>query len=250
MQVNDPGNQYAVIYFWGTLGFGYNEQAISAAMPNAPFDSFAMMYDPSVVKNFKGCGVLIIDQPDEMVETVLLYLGGKDPNNESLVDLKAAEKVLLSIRPYVRYIDSSRDIEAFANGDICLALTFNGDMGQARSRAREAGRTIDLGYSLPREGAMMWFDMLAIPADAPHQKNAHLFINYLLRPDVAAKNSSAVHFATGNAAAYQLVDPAVYSDKSVYVSEEQRAHLNPMSSHSLSYERELNRAWTRFKTGR
>jgi putrescine transport system substrate-binding protein len=246
VEVNDPGNQYSVIYFWGTFGVGYNEQKIAAAMSNAPVDSLAMFYKPSVIKNFKDCGVLILDDP-EVIETVLLYLG-KDPNSESLADLKAAEEVLLSIRHYVRYIDSVRDIEGLANGEICLALTYNGDIGQARSRAQEAGRNTKFGYAIPKEGAMMWFDMLAIPADATHPKNAHLFINYLLRPDVAAKNSSSVHFATSNAAAYELVDPAVYNDRSIYLSEAQRIHLYPMSSHSLSYSRELNRAWTRFKT--
>jgi putrescine transport system substrate-binding protein len=248
VEVNDPGNQYGVIYFWGTSGVGYNEEKIAAAMPNAPVDSFAMLYNPSVIKNFKDCGVSILDAPDEVVETVLLYLG-KDPNSESLVDLKAAERVLLSIRPYVRYINSSRYIEDLANGEICIALLWTGDIGQARSRAKEAGRNTKFGYILPKEGAMMYFDMLAIPADAGHPKNAHLFINYLLRPDVAAKNSSSTHFATSNAAAYKLVDPAVYNDKGVYLSGEQRSHLYPMSSHSLSYSRELNRTWTRFKTG-
>ena len=248
VEVNDPGNQYGVIYFWGTSGVGYNEEKIVAAMPNPPLDSFAMLYDPSVVKNFKDCGVAILDQPDEVLETVLLYLG-KDPNSESLEDLKAAESVLLSIRPYVRYINSANYVDGLANGQICIALTWNGDIGQARSRAKEAGRSTKFGYILPKEGAMMYFDLLAIPADAPHSKNAHLFINYLLRPDVAAKNSSAVHYATSNAAAYQLVDPAVYEDKSVYLSDEQRLRLHPMASRTLSYMRELNRTWTRFKTG-
>src|ERR1022692_3522450 len=125
VEVNDPGNQYGVIYLWGTLGLGYNTEKIAAALPSAPMDSFAMLYNPSVIKNFKDCGVSILDAPDEVVETVLLYLG-KDPNSESLVDLKAAERVLLSIRPYVRYINSSRYIEDLANGEICIALLWTG----------------------------------------------------------------------------------------------------------------------------
>jgi putrescine transport system substrate-binding protein len=249
VELNDPGNQYGVIYFWGTSGVGYNEDQIEAAMPNAPIDSFAMLYNPGVVKNFKDCGVSILDQPDEVVETVLLYLG-KDPNSESLQDLKAVETVLLSIRPYVQYIDNLTYTERLANGEICLALAWNGDIGQARSRAREADRNTRFGYILAKEGAMMYFDMLAIPADAAHPKNAHLFINYLLRPEVAAKNSSAVHYAVSNAAAYKLIDHAVHDDRTIYLSDLQRAQLHPMAAHSLSYMRELNRSWTRFKTGR
>jgi putrescine transport system substrate-binding protein len=248
VEINDPGNLYGVIYFWGTSGVGYDEDKIAAAMPGAPLDSFAMLYDPGVISHFKDCGVAILDQPDEAVETVLLYLG-RDPNSESLEDLKAAERVLLSIRPYVRYINSANYVDGLANGQICLALTWNGDIGQARARAREAGRNTKFGYSLPKEGAMMYFDLLGIPADAPHPRNAHLFINYLLRADVAARNSSAVHYAVSNTAAYRLVDPAVYRDGSIYLSDEQRRRLHPMGSHTLAFMRELNRTWTRFKTG-
>jgi putrescine transport system substrate-binding protein len=249
IEVYDPGNQYGVNYLWGTSGIGYNEDRIAAAMPQAPVDSFAMLYDPAVIRHFKQCGVSMLDAPDEVVGTVLVYLG-KDPTSESLDELQAAEKVLLSIRPYVRYINSSKYIDDLANGEICLALGWSGDVGQARSRAREAGKNLKIRYNIAKEGGIMFFDMLAIPADARHPKNAHLFINYLLRPDVAAKNSSLTHFATSNAAAYSLVDPAVYNDRGVYPSAAQKAHLYPNATHSLGYTRELNRTWTHFKTGR
>ena len=249
MELYDPGNQYGVNYLWGTSGLGNNADKIASAMPNAPTDSFAMLYNPNVVKNFKKCGVSILDAPDEVVGTVLVYLG-RDPNSESLEDLKAAEAVLLSIRPYVRYINSSKYIDDLANGEICLALGWSGDVGQAHARARDASNGVNIKYSIAKEGAIMFFDMLAIPADAPHPKNAHLFIDYLLRPDVAAKNSSAMHYATSNAAAYALVDTAVFSDRGVYPSEAQKAHLYPNATRSQSFTRELNRAWTRFKTGK
>lgn len=248
IEVHDPGNQYAVNYLWGTSGVGYNEAKVRQAMPDAPVDSFAMFYDPDVVKHFKSCGVSILDAPDEMVGTVLVYLG-KNPNSESLDDLKAAEQVLLSIRPYIRYINSSRYIDDLANGDLCLALGWSGDVGQSRARAQEDGKGISIKYNIPKEGAIMFFDMLAIPADAPHPHNAHVFINYLLRPEVAAKNSALVHYATSNAAAYSLVDPAVYNDRGIYPSEAQKAHLYPNASHSIAFTRQLNRTWTRFKTG-
>ncbi|HEY6452184.1 MAG TPA: polyamine ABC transporter substrate-binding protein [Steroidobacteraceae bacterium] len=249
LQTYDPGGRYGVNYLWGTSGIGYDATKIAQAMPAAPVDSLAMVYDPTVVRNFKSCGISILDAPDEVVGTVLLYLR-RNPNSESLDDLKAAERVLLSIRPYIRYINSSRYIEDLANGDLCLALGWSGDVGQARARARENGKDAQVRYDIPREGAIMFFDMLAIPADAPHPKNAHLFINYLLRPDVAAKNSTLAHYATSNAAAYALVDPLVREDRGIYPSEAQRSHMVPNAAHSLAYTRELNRTWTRFKTGR
>ncbi len=248
IEAHDPGNQYGVNYLWGTSGVGYNEAQIASAMPNAPVDSFAMFYDPNVIRNFQKCGVSILDAPDEMVGTVLLYLG-RNPNSEALEDLQAAEKVLLAIRPYVRYINSSKYIEDLANGELCLAHGWSGDVGQAERRAADAGRSFRIRYNVAKEGAVMNFDMLAIPADAPHPKTGHLLIDYMLRPDVAAKNSSTMHYPTGNAAAYKLVDPAVYKDPEVYPSEAQKAHMYPNASHSLAYTRELNRTWTRFKTG-
>jgi putrescine transport system substrate-binding protein len=246
--VHDPGGEYGVNYFWGTSGVGYNEAKVKAAMPDAPVDSFAMIYDPNVVKNFAKCGVSILDAPDEVIGTVLIYLG-KNPNSEAPEDLKAAEKVLRSIRPYVRQINSSKYIEDLANGDICLALGWSGDVGQARSRAAEAGKNVTVRYNIPKEGAVMFFDMLAIPADAAHPKNAHLFIDYLLRPEVAARNSSSMHYATANAAAYGLIDPAVLKDRGIYPAPEQKTHLYPNAARSQAYTREMNRTWTRFKTG-
>jgi putrescine transport system substrate-binding protein len=248
IQVNDPGNQYGVNYLWGTSGIGYNVDKVAAAMADAPVDSFAMVYDPAVIRRFKDCGVSILDAPDEVVSTVLLYLG-RDPDSESLADLAAAQQVLLAIRPYVRYINSSKYIDDLANGEICLALGWSGDVEQARVRAQQAGNGVRIRYNIARQGGIMFFDMLAIPADAPHPRNAHLFINYLLRPDVAARNSTTEHYATGNAAAYGLVDPGVYGDHGIYPTAQQMVRLHPAIAHSQAYTRALNRAWTRFKTG-
>ena len=245
----DPGMQYAVNYFWGTSGVGYNVDKIKAAMPDAPVDSFRMFYDPTVIKHFKDCGVTLLDAPDEVINTVFVYLGIA-PNSEKPEDLAAAEKTLMAIRPYVRYINSSKYIEDLANGEICLALGWSGDVGQAALRAREAKNGNNIKYLIPKEGAVLFFDMLAIPADAPHPKNAHLFINYLLRPDVSARNSSAVHFASSNAAAYSLIDPTIYNDRGIFPAPETTAHLAPNLPRSQAYMRLLNRMWTRVKSGR
>ncbi len=244
----DPGMQYAVNYFWGTSGVGYNVDKIKAAMPDAPVDSFRMFFDPSVIKHFKDCGVTLLDAPDEVINTVFVYLG-IPPNSEKPEDLATAEKTLMAIRPYVRYINSSKYIEDLANGEICLALGWSGDVGQAALRAREAKNGNNIKYLIPKEGAVLFFDMLAIPADAPHPKNAHLFLDYLLRPDVSARNSSAVHFASSNAAAYPLIDPAIYNDRGIFPSAETTAHLAPNLPRSQPYMRLLNRMWTRVKSG-
>ncbi|NES98183.1 MAG: polyamine ABC transporter substrate-binding protein, partial [Desertifilum sp. SIO1I2] len=186
---HDPGNAYAVNYLWGTSGAGYNVAKIRERMPDAPVDSFAMFYDPKVVSKFQDCGVTVLDAPSEVVGTVLIWLG-KDANSEKPEDLAAAEKVLMAIRPYVKNVNSSKYIDDLANGEVCLSLGWSGDVLQSRDRAREAGKGIEVRYSIPREGAVMFFDMLAIPADAEHPRNAHLFIDFLLRPEIAAKNSS------------------------------------------------------------
>jgi len=244
----DPGMQYAVIYFWGTGGVTYNVEKIKALMPGAPLDSLAMFYDPKVISRFKDCGVSIIDEPTEVISTVLLYLG-RDPNSEKPADLAAAERVLMSIRPYVRYIVTFKYTEDLANGEICLALAWSGDAYIASARARDAKRSLALKYNIPKEGAVLFFDLMAIPADAPHPTNAHLFINYMLRAEVAARNSNYVYYATSDAAAYPLLDPAVYHDESIYPSSETRRRLVPDIPHSRGFTRMLTRTWTRFKTG-
>jgi putrescine transport system substrate-binding protein len=246
--VHDPGNAYSMIYLWGTSGNGYNEAKIRAADPEAPVDSFRMLYDPAVVAKFKDCGVSILDAPDEVVSSVLVFLG-RDPNSERPEDLAAAEAVLKSIRPFVRYVNSSRYIDDLANGEICLALGWSGDVLQARDRAREAGKGIDIRYAIPREGAIQFFDVLAIPADAPHPRNAHLFIDFLARPEIAARNTNFVRYANGNAAALPLVRAEVRNDPGIYPPPGVEVRLHPNRAHSPEYTRLLTRVWTRFKTG-
>ncbi|HXR18401.1 MAG TPA: polyamine ABC transporter substrate-binding protein [Steroidobacteraceae bacterium] len=250
MAVYDPDNQYAVDYTWlTTTGIGYDVAKIRARMADAPVDSWRMLYEPAVLGKFQDCGVTVLDAPDDVLSTVLAFLG-KDPNSESAEDLKAAERVLLSIRPYIRYVDSTRYVEELANGGICLALGWSGDVTQARDRANEAANGVELAYSIPREGSVNIFNVLAIPADAPHPRNAHLFINYLLRPDVAAKNTNASKYASGVADAVPLLNDTLRNDPGVYPPPEVRAKLAPERAKSQQFTRLLNRTWTRFKTGR
>jgi putrescine transport system substrate-binding protein len=249
IEVYDPGNEHSVPYMWVTDGPGYNVAKIKERMPDAPMDSFRMFYDPAVVSKFQDCGVSVLDAPAEVVGTVLMYLG-RDPRKESPEDLKAAEAVLLSIRPYLRYVHASRYIDDLANGETCLALGWSGDVKQARDRAKDAGKGIEIKYSIPREGTIMNFDMLAIPADAPHPHNAQVFINYLLEPEVAAKNSNLVKYANINTASTPMLVDAVKNDPNIYPPPDIQAKLVPEPLVSQDYQRLLTRTWTRFKTGK
>jgi putrescine transport system substrate-binding protein len=246
---HDPGNEYGVVYMWGTTGIGYDEAKVRKIDPNAPVDSWSFIFDPAVISKFKGCGVSVLEDPTDMVATALLYLG-KDPNSQSEADLKLAEDALVRIRPYIRTITSSQYIDALANGDICVAVGYSGDMLQARDRAAEAGKPVQIKYSIPKEGALMWFDTLAIPADAQHPDNAHRFIDYLMRPEVAAKNSDFVNYANANLKATALVNEALRNDPGIYPTPEVKARLQPNLSKSAEFTRLLNRSWTRFTTGR
>jgi len=248
-EVFDPGNEYAVNYMWGTSGVAYNEGKIKEAMPDAPVDSFAMFWDPKVASKFQKCGISILDAPSEVVGTVLIYLG-RDANSEKLEDLKAAEKVLMSVRPFIRLINSSKYIEDLANGEICLALGWSGDTLQARDRADEAGKGQVIKYNIPKEGAVMFFDDFAIPADASHVKNAHLFIDYMTRADVSAKNSNFLSYASTNAAALPSVDAEVKSNPNVYPTPEMLTKIVPDLPESAEFTKELTRTWTRFRTGK
>jgi putrescine transport system substrate-binding protein len=246
---HDPGSEHGVVYMWGTTGIGYDAAKVAKLMPGAPVDSWSLVFDPAVVSRFKDCGVSVLDDPTDMVGTVLLWLG-KDPNSQSAEDLALAEEKLLAIRPYIRTIHSSQYIEDLANGEICIAVGYSGDMLQARDRAAEAGKPVDVRYSIPKEGALLWFDTLAIPADAKHPGNAHAFIDFLMRPDVAAANSDFVNYANANTAATPLVNEDLRNDPAIYPTDEIRGRLQPNLTKSAEFTRQLNRSWTRFMTGK
>ena len=249
LALHDPGNLHAVNYMWGTDGIGYNVAKVAAVMADAPVDSWRLVLDPKYASRFKDCGISILDGPTDIVPIVLNYLG-REPNSQSAEDLEAAEQTLMAIRPYLRMIHSSNYIDALANGDICIAVGWSGDVLQARDRAAEAGQGVEIRYSIPREGTIMWFDNLAIPQDAPHLEQAYAFIDFMQRPDIAAQNSNYLNYANGNAASLDLIDESVRNDPSIYPSPEVRARLFPDLADSDEYSRILNRSWTRFVTGK
>jgi putrescine transport system substrate-binding protein len=245
---HDPDNAHGVIYLWGTNGIGYNEKMVKALMPDAPLDSWRLVLDPAVASKVAKCGISVLDSPAEMIRAVYSYLG-KDPNSQSPDDLAAADAVLTRIRPYIRNIHSSEYIEALANGDLCIAVAYNGDVMQARDRAREANKGIEIKYSVPKEGSILWFDMLAIPKDAPDPDSAYAFLNYMMTPKVIADVSNFKRYADANTAAQALVLSEVKNDPGIYPPPEQRQALAVQLSDSPDQTRAVTRVWQKFKTG-
>ncbi len=250
LAVYDPGNQYAANYMWGTTGIGYNVRAARNILgPDAGIDSWDIVFKPENLSKFKDCGIHMLDSADDIFPAALDYLR-LDPNSTKPADLEKAADLLGKIRPYVRKFHSSEYLSALATGEICLVVGWSGDIMQARSRAAEAKNDIEIGYAIPREGAQMFFDNLAIPADAKNVTEAYALIDYLYRPEVAAKNSNFLSYANGNLASQQLVAPGIFNDKNIYPDEATLKRLFVITARDPATQRIINRLWTRVKTGR
>jgi putrescine transport system substrate-binding protein len=250
LAVYDPGNQYAVNYMWGTTGIGYNARKAREVLgAEGTIDSWDVVFKPEAIAKFKDCGVHVLDAADDVFAAALAYLK-LDPNTKEQADLEKAADLLTKIRPFVRKFHSSEYLNALASGEICLVLGYSGDVKQAQKRAAEAKGGIEIAYAIPKEGAQLWFDNLAIPKDAKNVAEAHALIDYLLRPDVAAKNSNVISYANGNAASRALIDKAIIDDKTVYPDDATMKTLYTIQSHDQKTQRLMNRLWTRIKTGR
>jgi putrescine transport system substrate-binding protein len=243
---HDPGNVHGVIYLWGTNGIGYNEKKVKELLPDAPLDSWRMVFDPKVASKVAKCGISVLNSPAEMMRAVFSYLG-KDPNSQNPQDLAEGEAVLLKIRPYIRSINSSEYIDALANGDLCVAVAYNGDVMQARDRAQDANKGVQIKYSIPKEGTILWFDMLAIPKDAPHPESAYAFINFVMTPEVIGEITNFKGYANANAVAQPLA--SVKSDPGIYPTPELLPKLTVQLSDSDDQTRAITRVWEKFKTG-
>jgi putrescine transport system substrate-binding protein len=248
VSTSDPGNVYGVIYTWSSYGIGFNKKAIAAHLPNAPITSWRLLFDPVTAAKLAPCGINFIDDPVGIVQIVLKYLG-RDPGAPSPKDFADAENVLIKVRPYIRTIDTSGEIEAMANGDICISLGYSGDFVQANKRAREAKNGIELAYFIPEEGSLIGFDLLAIPKDAPHVANAYLLINYLMNPQVVANISNTIGFANANLAATPLLDASIAADTTIYPTQQEQRRLFAQAEVSSEQSRTITRIWQRFKTG-
>jgi putrescine transport system substrate-binding protein len=246
----DPGNNYGANYMWGTTGIGYNVKMAQKILgPDTKIDSWDMVFKPENLAKFKDCGIHMLDSADDILPAALGYLG-IDPNSTKQADLEKAADLVIKIRPYVRKFHSSEYLSALASGEICFVVGWSGDVMQARSRAAEAKSEVEIGYTIPKEGAQMFFDNLAIPADAKNVSEAYELINYLYRPDVAARNSNYLSYANGNLASQKLVDPKILSDKNIYPDEETQKKLFVITARDPATQRVINRLWTRVKTGK
>jgi putrescine transport system substrate-binding protein len=245
---DDPGNAYAVMYTWGTNGIAYDEKKVGAVLPKGVLNSWSLIFDPVNAAKLGDCHINTVDTPASVVPIALSYLR-RDPKNPTLKDLDDVAELLRRIRPYFHNIDTAGQIEAMANGDACVAIDSNTDTFLARKRAKEANNGININYVIPDEGSLIWFDLLAIPKDAPHVHNAHVLINYLMDPKVIADITDFIGLANANSAATPLLDPSIASDPMVYPPAETLLRLSPTPEYTPEQTRAITRLWQKFKTG-
>ena len=246
----DPGNAHVVPYMWGTTSIGYNQTKVAEKLgADAPVDTWALIFDPANAERLASCGISLLDDPTEVFSAALIYLG-KDPNSTAPADLEAATALLQKVRPYIRYFHSSQYINDLANGDLCVAHGYSGDVLQARDRAEEAGNGVQVALTIPREGAVLFVDVMAIPADAQHPDNAHRLIDFLMRPDVIAKITDYVGYANAIPASLPLLDPDVRNDPGIFPAPEVLQRLVSPAELAPAAQRARTRAWTRVKAGR
>ncbi|BAP42747.1 polyamine ABC transporter substrate-binding protein [Pseudomonas sp. 21LCFQ02] len=246
---SDPGNKFAFPYMWGTIGIGYNPEKVKAALGVDKIDSWDVLLKPENIAKLKSCGVSFLDSPTEMIPVALHYLG-YPTNSEDKKQLAEAEALWLKIRPSVAYFHSSKYISDLANGNICVAVGYSGDLEQAKSRAHEAGDKVKLSYAIPKEGAGSFYDMVAIPKDAENVDAAYKFLNFLLQPEVMAEITNEVRFPNGNKAATALVDKEISGDPSIYPTPEVTAKLYAIADLPAATQRILTRSWTKIKSGK
>ncbi|MEE1866997.1 polyamine ABC transporter substrate-binding protein [Pseudomonas auratipiscis] len=250
LETSDPGNQYAIPYLWGTVGIGYNVDKVKAVLSSdVPVDSWDLIFKPENLAKLKSCGVSVLDSPTEMLPAALLYLG-YNPNSQVPQELQAAVDLFNKVRPSITYFHSSKYIGDLANGNICVAVGYSGDIYQARARAVEAKNGVKVLYSIPKEGAGAFIDTVAIPKDAANTEGSLQFINFLMKPEVIAGISNEVGYPNGNAASTELVVESMRSDPSVYPSSEVMKKLYAFPDLPAKVQRNMTRAWTTIKTGK
>jgi putrescine transport system substrate-binding protein len=245
---SDPGNEHSINYMWGTTGIGYNPRMVQQALGTDRIDSWDAVFDPAIAARLSKCGITMLDAPEDIFEAARIYLG-RNPNSEEAEDLAAAEALLTRVRPYVRYFHSSQHVNDLASGEICVSVSWSGLVLQAKARGAAAAIPVEIAYVIPKEGATIWFDLVAIPADAPHPDNAYAFLNFLMEPEVIAAVSDDIGYANGNAAALPFMSNALKNDPAVYPTDAVRKKLHRSGLKSQEFSRDQNRAWTRVKTG-
>jgi putrescine transport system substrate-binding protein len=245
----DPDNAHGVINMWGTTGLGFNVSAVEERLgKDAPTDSWSLILDPKNAEKLKDCGISILDSPTHVIPIAMNYLG-LDPHSTEKADIEKGINLLIEISPYVRYFSSSKYITDLANGDVCVSIGWSGDVFQSRARAEEAGNGITVGYSIPKEGALQWFDVLAIPADSENKDEAHAFINFMMDARITANNTNYVWYANANTASLPMVDQEILDDPGIFPTDEARAKLWGGKVYDSKTTRMITRLWTTLKTG-
>jgi putrescine transport system substrate-binding protein len=245
----DPNNSHAVPYLHSINGFAYNVDMVKARMPNAPVNSLDMLFKPEVVAKFADCGVTFLDSAEDVIQLALTYLG-LDPNSTRREDFKAAEAMLLKVRPYIRSFDSSEYMNGLANKEVCVAMSWSSDYAMSHARAKAVGVNVNLAFTVPKEGANQTFSSLLIPEGAPHPDAAYQFINFILRPDVIAEITNAIYYGNDNIASRPLIDPRILADVTLYPTPEIEARLYKSAEVTAATERIRTRTWTRIKTAK
>jgi putrescine transport system substrate-binding protein len=245
----DEGNTHSVIYLWGTTGIGYNVDKVKAALgEDAPVDSLALIFDPANMEKLAECGVAFLDSPSDAMPAAMLYAGAS-PTSSAPEDFDKGGEVFMKVRPYIRYFQTAQYINDLATGEICVAFGFSGDMFIAQARAEEAGNGVNIAYSVPKEGALQWFDMMAIPADAPNPEGAHAFINFIMDAQITADITNYVWYANANTASMPLVDAEISGNPSIFPTPEVIANLYPAIILDAKADRKITEVWTAIKTG-
>ncbi|WP_300033199.1 polyamine ABC transporter substrate-binding protein [uncultured Roseobacter sp.] len=245
----DPDNAYSINYMWGTTGLGVNVGKVTELLgEDAPLGSLELVFNPENMEKLAGCGVHLLDAPSEMIPAALKYIG-EDPDSHDPDVIAKAEEVLLGVRPYIQKFHSSEYINALANGDICVAFGWSGDILQARDRAAEAENGVEIAYNAPSEGALMWFDQMAIPADAPNPEAAHKFLNFIMDAQNMADASNYVYYANGNLASQPLLVEDVIGDPAIYPDAATLENLYTTTPYPAKVQRVVTRLWTKIKSG-
>jgi putrescine transport system substrate-binding protein len=244
----DPGNEYGVPYMWGTTGIAFNEQAAQKRLPGTPIDSWKIVFDPEQLKKFADCGVYMLDAADEMIPAALNFIG-ENPDSKDPKVIEKSEAILKAIKPSIRKFHSSENINALANGDICLAVMWSGDAGIAGTRAEEANKGFKIKFIIPKEGAQLWFDMMAMPKDAPHRKEGLEFINYMMAPEVIAKATNYITYANANAASKPFINKNILDNPNIYPPPEVMKRLFVVTPYDQKLQRLVTRIWQKVKTG-
>ena len=245
----EGGRKIGVPYTWGTIGIAYNVAEITKRLGEQRMDTLDVLFKPEIAEKLKECGIAMLDSPLEITSIALNYVGA-DPYSNDNAELKKAENVLSTAAKSVRYFHNQKATNDLAGGDLCVALIYSGDAGLAAARAAETGSGVEIAYAIPKEGTLMWIDLMAIPADAPNPDEAYRFLDYLLEPQVIADVTNTVYFANANLAANEFIDKAILSDPGVYPTDEVFARLFPDLSIDLRGQRGRTRLWTRVRTGR